>query len=288
MTTDRTNQQIKLKDGRSLGYAEYGSPDGKTILCFHGFPGSRLDWMYFDDACKPETLNARIIVADRPGMGLSDFKSGRRLLDWADDVVELAEALQLDRFAVLGISGGGPYTAACAYKIPERLTVAAIISGMGPSEAPGSKEGAAWIFPGKPSIIRRLILMLTSMGMQKKPERIESQMVDGLKGSDKALFLEKPKIAKRIIESWQEAFRSGIAGVNHEAALYTRPWQFNLEDINIETYLWHGDQDENVPISVGRYVANAIPKCQAAFIENEGHFSLAYKYLRECLSVLVA
>ena len=113
-------------------------------------------------------------------------------------------------------------------------------------------------------------------------------MIDGLKGSDRALFLEKPELAKKIIDSWQEAFRSGIAGVNHEAALYARPWQFSLKDINIETYLWHGDQDDNVPISVGHYLANMIPKCKATFVENEGHFSLAYKYLREIISVLIA
>jgi len=286
--SDLTNQQIKLRDGRSLGYVEYGNPDGKPVFCLHGFPGSRLDWTYFSDACRPEDLNARIIVADRPGMGLSDFKSGRKLLDWPDDMVELADALQLDRFAVLGISGGGPYAAACAYKIPERLTTTAIVCGMGPSEAPGSKEGAAWIFPGKSSMIRRLILMLTSMGVRKNPDRVQSQMTEGIKGPDKVLFLDKPELAKKIIDSWREAFRSGIAGVHHEAALYTRPWQFRLQDIPVEVHLWHGEQDDNVPISVGHYVADAIPKCHATFVENEGHFSLPYKYLREYLSVLVA
>ena len=64
---------------------------------------------------------------------------------------------------------------------------------------------------------------MTSMGMRKKPDRIQSQMIDGLKGPDKTLLLGKPELVKKIIDSWQEAFRSGIAGVNHEAALYTRP-----------------------------------------------------------------
>lgn len=288
MATDRTNQQIKLRDGRSLGYAEYGNPDGKPVFCFHGSPGSRLDWTFFDDACRLEDSNARIIVAERPGMGLSNFKRGRKILDWSDDVVELADALQLERFAVLGISGGGPYAAACAYKIPERLTGTVIISGMGPAEAPGSKEGTAWTFPGKSSVMRRVILGLTAMGMQKKPDRIESQMIEGFKGPDKTLSLEKPELAKKIIESWLEAFRSGIAGVHHEAGLYTRPWRFRLQDIAVEVHLWHGEQDNNVPVSVGRYVADTIPKCHATFVENEGHFSLPYKYLQKCLSILVA
>ena len=287
MAIDRTNQQIKLRDGRSLGYGEYGNLEGKPVFFFHGSPGSRLDWSFFDDTCRPEDLNARIIIADRPGMGLSDFKYGRKILNWPDDVIELADALQMGSFAVLGISGGGPYAAACAYKIPERLTTTAIVCGMGPSEAPGSKEGAAWIFPGKSSMMRRLILLLTSVGMRKKPDRIQSQIIEGLKGPDKTLLLEKPEMAKRIIDSWREAFRSGISGVHHEAALYTRPWQFQLQDIPGKVLLWHGEQDLNVPVSVGRYVANAIPNCHARFIENEGHFSLPYKYLQEILGILV-
>jgi len=76
-------------------------------------------------------------------MGLSDFERGRKILDWSDDVVELADALRVDHFAVLGWSGGGPYAAACALKIPERLTATAIVCGMDPADAPGVKEGTA-------------------------------------------------------------------------------------------------------------------------------------------------
>jgi pimeloyl-ACP methyl ester carboxylesterase len=87
--------------------------------------------------------NARIIAADRPGYGLSGFERGRRMLDWPVDVSALVDALQFDRFAVLGISGGGPYAAACAFKIPGRLAAAGVVSGMGPPAAPGMKDGAS-------------------------------------------------------------------------------------------------------------------------------------------------
>ena len=97
MATDRTNQTIKLRDGRSLGYAEYGNPEGKPVFYFHGFLSSRLDWPLFDTDAIAVRLGAHIIAADRPGYGLSDFKPGRQLLDWPDDVIELADALQIDR-----------------------------------------------------------------------------------------------------------------------------------------------------------------------------------------------
>lgn len=105
------HQQLKLQDGRNLGYAEYGAPEGVPVFYFHGFPGSRLDYLFFDAGEAAAGTNARIIAAERPGYDLSDFKRGRSILDWPDDVTELADALQIDRFAVLGISGGGPYAA---------------------------------------------------------------------------------------------------------------------------------------------------------------------------------
>ena len=287
MVTDRTNQQIKLKDGRLLGYAEYGAPEGKPIFYFHGFPSSRLDWLLSDSDDSAAELNTRIIAIDRPGYGLSDFKRGREILDWPDDVIELADALQVDRFAVLGFSGGGPYAAVCAFKISGRLTTTAIVCGMGPAEAPGVKRGAAWIFPGKPSVIRRLVLKLFDLGVRKNPDRVLSRSKEQLPEPDR-LLLDQPELAKAYIGTIGESFRSGIGGVRHEAALYTRPWRFRLQDITTEIHLWHGELDLSVPISVGRYVADAIPNCNATFLKDEAHISLPHNHIREILSVLVA
>ena len=137
--------------------------------------------------------------------------------------------------------------------------------------------------------MRRVMLMLMSYGLRKKPEMFISNMKDAMKGPDKALVLDKPELAKKVIDlAFQEAFRPGIGGVYHEAGLYSRPWGFRLQDIAAEVHLWHGEQDDNVLVSVGHYVADAIPNCHAVFIENEGHLTLPYKYVREYLSVLAA
>jgi molybdopterin-guanine dinucleotide biosynthesis protein A len=118
---------VRVRDGRRLGYAEYGDPAGFPVMFFHGTPGSRLKGSICADAAAG--AGARLICPERPGYGLSDPKRGRRLLDWPDDVVDLAAGLGVDRFAVVGTSGGGPHTVACAYKIPERLTAVAILAG---------------------------------------------------------------------------------------------------------------------------------------------------------------
>jgi pimeloyl-ACP methyl ester carboxylesterase len=280
-------QQLKLHDGRMLGYAEYGAPEGVPVFYFHGFPGSRLDYFLFDDGEAAREANARIIAADRPGYGLSSFQRGRRILDWPADVTALADALRIDRFAVLGISGGGPYAAACAFRLPQRLTAAGIVSGMGPPGAPGMKDGASWTLPGTPSLLRRVVLMLTALGLQRDPDQFLRRSQETFSEPDRRL-LEQPALAQVFLAGLQEAFRSGTGGAHHDAALYTRAWGFRLEDIAAGVHLWHGGQDANVPLAVGQFVAAALPNCKASFYEQEGHLTLARNRAAEILGRLVS
>lgn len=283
----RTNQQISLHDGRMLGYAEYGPPEGTPVFYFHGFPSSRLDWQLFNDDIALTELNVRIIASDRPGYGLSDFKRGRKLLDWPEDVTELADKLHIGRFAVLGISGGGPYAASCAYGIGDRLTKAGIVCGMGPKDSPGMKDGVSWTIPGTPTIMRRFILMLTSMGLRRDPDQFLSRSKETFSELDRRL-LDQPKLAQIFIDGMQEAFRNGIGAANQEAAIFTHPWGFRLQEIAAEVNLWHGEQDLNVPISVGQFIAEAIPGCNARFSKVDGHLTLPHKHIGEILNNLKA
>jgi pimeloyl-ACP methyl ester carboxylesterase len=126
------DQTVVLRDGRRLGFAEWGDRTGTPVFFFHGMPSSRLNG--HADPSVLDRRHVRRIAIDRPGMGLSDFQPERKLLGWPDDVVELADRLGLDRFGVVGNSAGGPYAAACAYKIPARLTHVGIVSGVAPFE----------------------------------------------------------------------------------------------------------------------------------------------------------
>jgi hypothetical protein len=157
---------------------------------------------------------------------------------------------------------------------------------MGPPEAPGAKEGLSWFYPGKLSMVRRLILMLSSMGVRKNPDQFLSRSKEMVPELDR-LLLDKPELAKVYIATIRESFRSGVGGVNREAALYTRPWRFRLQDIPGEVHLWHGEMDINVPISVGHYVADAIPNCHPVFLKDEAHISLPHNHIREILSILL-
>ncbi|MGH2542356.1 MAG: alpha/beta fold hydrolase, partial [Ardenticatenaceae bacterium] len=135
---ERLSQSIRLPDGRRLGYDEYGDLSGMPLFIFHGWPSTRLAASLMGEVASQRAV--RLIAPDRPGIGLSDFQPGRAILDWPGDVVALADALGIKRFAVVGISGGGPYAAACAFKIPARLSAASIVSGMAPFEMPGAAQ----------------------------------------------------------------------------------------------------------------------------------------------------
>jgi pimeloyl-ACP methyl ester carboxylesterase len=120
---------LQLRDGRTLGFAEYGDPAGNVLFYFHGYPGARVEARLLAEPA--ERLGTRLIGIDRPGIGFSTFQARRRFLDWPADVAELADKLGIDRFSVVGCSGGGPNALAYACRIPDRLIACGIVAGAG-------------------------------------------------------------------------------------------------------------------------------------------------------------
>ena len=274
MATDRVDKTIRLKDGRTLSYAEFGDPGGKPLFFFHGFPNSRVGAQHAGDVAA--RLGIRLIAPDRPGFGLSDIKPGRRIGDWPDDVRELADALGIDRFAVMGLSGGGPYVAACALKIPERLTAVAIVSGVAPLvERKAVADMSRWnrlmvrlqrYLPW----ITRVNLWLMEQAVRRFPSLLMSMGDRALPPADVAV-LARPEVRASVIADYTEAFRQGSRAAAQEFVLYTRPWGFRLEKITVEVLLWQGEADTFVVPSMGRYYAEVLPNCRARFYPDEGH-----------------
>ncbi len=285
--SNKENQVFELKDGRKLGYAEYGDLNGKPMFHFHGHPGSRLEGRLFGE--KPKEHGVHIISVDRPGIGLSDFLPKRTLLDWPDDIIELADHLGLSTFVVEGISGGGPYAVACAYKIPERLMCCGIIAGMGLVN--WSRKGMMLSNRISFFISRRLpFLIKTILKAEKKAFEDQKSIEDFAKKlpePDRIVF-QDPQILNIFIEETKEAFRPGIDGVVMEDKIYAKPWGFDLKDISsdMQVYLWHGEMDVFVPSSFGRKMCELIPNCQGKFYPNEGHLSVGQNHLDEIFETL--
>jgi len=224
-----TENSIKLRDGRKLGYAEYGDPNGRPVLHFHGFPSSRYEGCRTASDEIATRLRARVIVVERPGFGLSDFKVGRTIVDWPSDVVEFADALRLDRFAVTGLSGGGPYVATCAWKIPQRLLTAGIISGVSPLDAPGAFDGMyktdrqGYDLARRAPWLLRLVYWWVARDLRRDPVKFFSEYAKELSEPDCAAFAQT-EVLDVFSKMTIEAFRSGARGVTWDNVLLTRAW----------------------------------------------------------------
>ncbi len=287
------DSSIRLPDGRTLAYAEWGDLLGRPIFLFHGMPGSRL---FFPDPQAATEGGVRAITVDRPGMGGSDPQPGHVVADWPADVVELAGALGLDRFGVVGWSAGTPYVFACAALIPERLTGAA-----------GTTSAAAMRYliwddtelretllddddrailealpTGRDAAERRAAADAAGFvqEMAEHPEQIAERADAG-----DEWFLEDPDRRRSFVESLREAVRQGADAMSPQFVAQVAPWGFRLEDISMPVHVWAGANDAITPPEQMRRVAERIPQHTFTVWEDVGHAGIA-KHLDEVLAEL--
>lgn len=289
MHDDRVNLSVILQNGLRLGYAEYGDMHGLPVFYFTGGNSSRIEGMWFKEAVSQRGI--RLIVPDRPGFGLSEFQVNRQLLNWPDDVTELADALSIDEFSVFGLSGGGPHVLAVLYKMSDRIKRAAVVSGTAPPEMPDLCEGM-WLpvrlifITAKylPRINRILLSQMASF--YSDYEQMITRMSQFLPSPDVELINNSPRIMEVFANAAQEAHRNGIDGDAWEWRLYVNNWGFGLDSIPLEVFLLYGIYDRQVPIGMGRYLAESIPRAKLVEVEDGGHFSTINNHIGKILDYL--
>ena len=269
---------VMLPSGRRLGYAEYGDPDGRPLIFLHGTPSSRVMFRLGDRAARE--AGVRLIAPDRPGLGLSDPHSNRTIPDFADDVASLADHLSLGRFPLAGLSGGGPYAAACGVRLGDRLTALGLVSAMAPVASPAIRKHLTARYSVIYGIGRRSRLM-TALGTKLfrrafagNPDRVMRFAMSAMTGPDREILADD-RTRGCLIASAEDAFSQGTSGPVTELALMSRAWGFEPSDIPVPTFLWHGEADTVVPAAFGRWLAERIPDCRARFIPGAGHFWIA-------------
>jgi pimeloyl-ACP methyl ester carboxylesterase len=290
----RLEQTIRLADGRTLGYAEYGPADGPPVFLFHGLPGSRLA---IPELWPSEPGHVRVIAPDRPGMGTSTFQPGRRLTDWADDIRQLADALGLGRFGVAGFSGGGPHALAVAHGLPGRVIAAGCLAGAGRFDTRAARQVLSQANPANRVIFfvaRRTPALLWPLfaqharGMTRHPAKVvEAEIRDKhLPEADRQAMAD-PRLRAQLIESAPEPFRQGVRGLVAETRLLGRPWGFDPAAIGPPVHLWHGDRDTNVPLAMARQLASQIPGSSLTIYPGEGHL-IAPRHWDEIIGTLLS
>ena len=276
---------MTLSDGRALGYAELGSASGPLVMYFHGAPSSRLDLVAHDETFA--ACDVRVVCPDRPGYGTSSPQPGRELHEWPRDVAALADHLSQDRFAVTGISSGGPYSVACAALLRDRVASAAVVAGVTDLTWPGALDGYddMWI-----NIMR--------FGDEAKARAWcdEQYGPDGrglmehfpeLAPADLA-FLEDQTAVDAPMASLTEAFRQGTGGFAQDLTIEGRRWAFDPGVIVCPVRVLHGEADTLVPIAHSRHTAELIPGATLEILPGHGHLSMFNELPRVCADLAEA
>ena len=266
------DSSLTLADGRSLAYAEIGDSTGPVVMSFHGAPGSRLDVAIIEDALTG--LNVRVISADRPGYGRSSPQPGRHREDWPSDVAALADHLRVERFAVMGVSSGGPYAVACSGLLPDRVASAGIVCG----ESDFGWDGAWDDYPEDAATLMRVGSEADAVAWCEAHYGPDgSGLLEGGMGelppADQAA-LQDEALVTALITALGEALRQGVGGYAQDIFVQGKPWGFDPSAIVAPVWILHGEADTVVPVSHARHTAEVIPGARLMTLPDHGHVSI--------------
>lgn len=288
---DTSDVEHRLPDGRILGYRVYGTPAGCPVYFFHGFPGSRLQASLVHRQALAAGL--ALVAFDRPGFGLSDPAVAPTVDSLSRDVCNLSDALGHRRFAVLGVSCGGPHALAVARALPDRVAAVGLLAGIGPMDQPHLRNGqlpllramfrlARW----QPWLISPL-LVLDRFMFRSHPERAVKALASMLTPPDRRLVEASATVRAAFGASLAEAYRRGIHGALAEAGRIARFSSAQLDGIKVPVHIFQSGQDRNVPPAMGRFMAARIAGSTYHDCPDEGHLSIVVNRFEECARLLL-
>jgi pimeloyl-ACP methyl ester carboxylesterase len=275
---------LRLTDGRQLAYCVWGDPGGVPVVLFHGAPGSRL---MSPQPGVTEALGVRLVTFDRPGYGGSDARDGRELVDTPGDVVQLVDALGVERLAVVGVSAGGGHALACARAMPHRVAAVALVSASGPlDEVPGAWDALAEHYRPTAAMARREPHR-AARAMVRYMARFVADPPSFLGGgppADRAVA-RHPEYGPLLIEDATEAFRNGAHGMADDLVALWRPWGFAIAELPPGVWFWHGTQDTRAEPDF-RYFTTTAPGSRARIWAEQGHLGIVPGWRDVLASVL--
>lgn len=280
---------LTLADGRRLAYTETGPESGAPVLYCPGAIGTPLA-----ASCELQSithdLGIRHIALSRPGTGGSDPLPGRTLVGFAADVQALADALELSRLDLVGVSAGGPYALAVAQRLPDLVGRVAVCSSLSPSWAPQRTPGMGRVglgmrllaaLPGTcaaigdtllPVITRHPVLLSRVIAAHAAPQERERLADPGERAAASASFLA--------------AADGGVRGMIEDFLVYSGAWGFEVAEVRAPVQLWHGCNDPLVPVEHALQLAVQLDDCRVFLDPDEGHHFFRGR-LRDVLSALV-
>lgn len=265
---------LRLPDGRLMGYAEYGERGGIPLLAIHGTPGSRLMMQPADEIARAKGI--RLVAPDRPGYGLSSACPNYTLAQWVADIKVLLDFLEIDRFLLFGVSGGGPYAVALATLMPDRVRSVALVSPVGLFDEGVRKQWSSRhalffsILPRFP-LLMKLVFSILRLFVLHAPRPLMTIFSRTLGEADRHI-LSDPLHIEQLLMAFQDGFRNGIDGALFDLQLFSSRWQLPFEQATMPIILWQGMGDQMVPQRGAFLLANSLPNVDAISLESAGHF----------------
>ncbi len=218
----------------------------------------------------------RLLSPDRPGIGLSSRLPDRTIGAWPDDVAALANQLGIDRFAVMGWSFGGPFAAACAALLSERVTATAIVAGGVPLDWPCAANGFENTTDAVFFRLSRMSPLLALVGLRIVGEVAARAPTLWMRiGSSEMAPSDVEAIERDGVGEFAQSIGEGLrcpAGALDDYLCYTMPWGFEYEGIEGPVHLWQGDQDTFLPAAWSEEAARRIPHAKLSIEPGYGHF----------------
>jgi pimeloyl-ACP methyl ester carboxylesterase len=272
---------LELDNGRVLHtYETEVNAADLVVIWHHGTPNTGAPPKpLFPAAAR---LGIRWVSYDRPGYGGSTPQPGRNVASAAECVSSVADALGIDRFAVMGHSGGGPHAVACGALLPERVLGVVSIAGMAPFDA----EGLDWFAGMAVSGVASLHAAAEGRSAKERFEATATYDPEFTPADNAALSNEWSWFAEVI----RPAVESGPGGLIDDDLAYVAPWGIDPAEAAAPVLFLHGGRDRVAPSSHGEWLARRCPAAELRLFPDDGHISIlssvpkALDWLRACAS----
>jgi pimeloyl-ACP methyl ester carboxylesterase len=269
---------IPVGPSRHIGFAEFGDPLGRPVFWLHGTPSSRRQ-IPPEARVYAEQNNIRLIGVDRPGIGTSTPHQYAQVSDFAADLRTIADTLGIEKMAVAALSGGAPYTLACAALLPDRVVAAGVLGGVAPTRGPDAIVGGAmkvglWFAPllrmgGRPL---RVLLSLLIQSARPVAAPVLDMYARFAPQADREV-LASPEFKAMFLDDLLGGTRKQLAAPFCDVIVFARDWGFRLDEVKVPVRWWHGDRDHIIPFSHGAHVVSRLPDAELVELPSESHLS---------------
>jgi pimeloyl-ACP methyl ester carboxylesterase len=269
---------VAVGEDRQISFAEFGVPQGRPVFWLHGTPGARRQ-IPTEARVYAEGHGIRLIGVDRPGIGSSTPHRYANISAFADDLRTIADTLGVDKMGVVGLSGGGPYSLACAARLPDRVVAAAVLGGVAPTQGPEAISGGAMNlglrvapllkFGGNPLRIGASVLIQSIRPVASTALDVYALLSPE---ADRHL-LTRPEFKAMFLDDLLNGSRKQLAAPFNDVILFAKDWGFRLDEVRVPVRWWHGDHDHIIPFSHGEHVVSRLPDAELFHLPEESHLA---------------